>query len=152
MNYIDAFNRRTNTEAYQRATDAMKDYGHTNKCVPVAMAIVTGQGYLECMRRLHEVKKVGNRSGYNITHWRPVITAMLNEQGFELEEVPLAEVRKVAKTMKTLTPKALEKLGVVNGFVRSTRHLAAIRGGMVADWSEGKRKKLWTLLRVVPKK
>jgi hypothetical protein len=127
-------------------------FGYTNKCVPIALSMILQRPVLEVLDAIEAnpncTRTVPKNSGYWGYEYKPWLRRELAKQGKELKLVPLEIVRRHAKTTMTLTPAALAKLRVTDGYCITDGHMAGIHRGHLLDWSHNRRLRIKRLYRV----
>lgn len=130
---------------------ARKDQlGHKNKCVVIAIALLTDLSYDVVYAELQNNmdRRITKRGGFYKHEYLPVLRSLLLRQGKELDEMELYDVRKHAKTVRTLDNGGAFKLGIKFGLVHTRGHCLAVVNYQVQDWSEETVKRI-TAVRVI---
>jgi hypothetical protein len=111
------------------------------------------------LRVIHELDRealergraVSTTSGYYPHEYKPWFRRQLMRRNLQCRVIPLDDVRRYAKTTRTLTPAALRALGVVTGYVSTRGHMAGISDGHLLDWTDDRCKRITKLHVIEPR-
>jgi len=138
-------------EAFESRLAITQALGYSNKCVPIALSMVLQMPVTKVIEAVDGQCKrnVGKDDGYYFHEYIDWFKSQLAGRGKRLYRMHLPEVRQYAKTTKTLTPSALSKLGIREGIVRCSGHLAGITEGCLLDWTDNRRKRILEVYKVI---
>jgi hypothetical protein len=124
-----------------------------NKCVLIALAVVTDCGYTVARDAIRlRLKRTDSPTGGYYNHeYLPAYKWVLSAMGKDIQLIELENVRKVAKTVKGLNTRACMKLGLKDGFVQVRGHILAVKDYTVQDWSESRCLRIQQVHKVVEK-
>jgi len=124
-------------ELHENVLKARSEFYETNDCTVQAIALATGEGYemahyaMQCAGRLP-------RKGSSIG----AMKRAAHQLGFSMTRVPLREYS--AKTAISLERNSLKGAYIVE----FKWHVAAMVGGKVLDWVQGRRFRLLSLYKI----
>lgn len=102
--------------------------GETRDCAVIALAVVTGEGY----PKIHEMLRKAGRRARCGTQWNHsrLVLKQLNLQAQEITHFyEGASIRSIAPQLPDRG----------NFLIRTHKHLAAVKDGVIQDWSEEKK-------------
>jgi hypothetical protein len=117
-----------------------KYYSDSNFCSVVAISVACNVGF---GKAYHTLRREGRQTKKGVI--KPVIDRAIANLGFELVSVP----DMYNKQAKSLT-KVLPKEGCF--LVHFRGHVAAIRDGVLVDWTEKRAHRTWAVYAIIPKR
>ena len=123
---------------YMKTKKCSSKYGETNDCAVKAVAIACDVAYSVAHKTL---KLTGRRNRQGTYIWQT--EKAIEMLGFKREKVDCS-----AKTVASIAKDSAFKKGYFHVHVRG--HILAITGGVVQDWTEGRRHRIIQAYKVVP--
>ena len=119
---------------YEELDARGKALGDKNYCGVIAVAVITGETFDAARARLEAIGR-RRRKGTPTA----LITKAIEDKGFRKVELTEAEHRTISgcKTMNQMGKRAGQLSG--NYCVYTRTHVAAVTGGRLVDWTEGRR-------------
>jgi len=135
----------------QRATLLYKEaeiLGHGGPCGPIALSILTDQAYLDAV-------KLCEARGHNATKGDGLKTttmlAILHELGYAIEDVTDEARQLGGKTIQSvgwLLREGNTDFSKGKLLIQTRDHFAAVRDGIIHDWSSGRKMHVVRLYRI----
>lgn len=152
LNHISKSNAKAkkarDTSLYGKLVAQSKEFNEDNDCTVKAVAAAANISYADSHALL---KRNGRKSRTGMYHWQ-YVSAVKNDLGREVVEMHWVDLKNLAKTIgcKNLTMnnvmKVLDKNK--NYLVNMRGHVAGVHKGEMADWSNGRKFKVISIVEV----